>query len=64
LLEKLRIDEIAFIQKYQNDPAWNDSRGFDYYPRAMYTQSGNCDKTDYFKHTDRVKCEQNVLNSL
>lgn len=64
LLEKLRIEEMALVEKYQNDPAWNDSRGFDYYPRAMYTQSGTWDKTDYFKHSDRKMCEQNVLNSL
>lgn len=64
LLEKLRLDEIALVEKYQSDPAWNDSRGFDYYPRAMYTQSGTWDKTDYFKHIDRKMCEQNVLNLL
>ena len=64
LLEQLRLDEIALVQKYQNNPGWKDSRGFDYYPRAMYTQAGKWHKTDYFKHTDRKTCEQKVLNSL
>jgi hypothetical protein len=64
LLEQLRAEEVALVQKYQNNKSWKDSRGFDYYPRAMYTQSGGWNKTDYFKHNDRKMCEQNVLDSL
>jgi hypothetical protein len=64
LLEQMRLEEIALVQRYQNDPSWEDSRGFDFYPRAMYTQSGSWHKTDYFKHSDRKMCEQNVLDSL
>jgi hypothetical protein len=64
LFENLRLEEIALVKKYQNNPNWNDSRGFDYYPRAMYTQSGTWDKTDYFRHKDRKVCEENILNFL
>lgn len=37
-------------------------RGFDYFNREMYTQSGGKQKTDYFGHADRNFCEQNVLD--
>ena len=58
------IKEIKSIVKiYQMDEEWEDeSRGFDYYPRNMYTQKGGKVKTDYFTHNDRERCEQNVLN--
>ena len=38
-----------------------DSRGIDFYVRNMFVQNG-AGKKDYFKHNDREKCEQNVLN--
>ena len=37
------------------------SRGFYHYTRSKFEQQGGTDKTDYFKHADRTKCEQNVL---
>jgi hypothetical protein len=60
------IEEINIILKlYQAMPEWkNDCRGFDFYIRNMYTQSGGEKKTDYFKHYERVICEKNVLNSI
>lgn len=38
------------------------NRGLSYYNREMYTQSGSKDKTDYFTHYDRARCEQRVLD--
>ena len=37
------------------------NRGFGYYVRPKFEQGGGNHKTDYFKHADRSKCEQNVL---
>ena len=39
-------------------------RGFNYYCRNMFTQAGKKEKTNYFTHKDRSKCEQNVLNTF
>lgn len=51
------------LAKYQALPEWqNDNRGFDFYIRNMFTQSGGWTRTNYFKHKDRALCEQNVLN--
>lgn len=58
LVEDLR----AVLKTYQMDEEWKDERGFDFYVRNMYTQSGGKDKTDYFTHADRNRCESNVLN--
>lgn len=50
------------VKKYQAMPGWNDSiRGFDFYMRSMFTQSGKKDRTNYFTHKDRLQCEANVL---
>ena len=38
------------------------NRGLSYYNREMYTQSGSKDKTNYFTHYDRARCEQRVLD--
>ena len=55
-----RLNEVLI--EYQEDPIWkDDDRGFDFYIRNMYTQSG-AGKKDYFSHSDRERCEQNVLN--
>lgn len=58
------IEELNSVLKiYQMDEEWkNDSRGFDFYIRNMFTQTGGKEKKDYFTHEDRIKCEQNVLN--
>jgi len=37
------------------------NRGFYHYTRSKFEQQGGWDKVDYFKHTDRLKCESNVL---
>ena len=37
------------------------NRGFGYYARPKFEQGGGNDKSDFFKHTDRDKCETNVL---
>ncbi len=37
------------------------NRGFGYYVRPKFEQGGGNHKADYFKHSDRTKCEQNVL---
>ena len=57
-------DELhKVLEIFRKNPEWNDNeRGFDYYIRPMYTQKGNANKKDYFKHYNRVRCEQNVIN--
>ena len=53
----------ALLQEYRALEEWkNDERGFDFYCRAMYTQSGGKSKTDYFTHTKRGYCEDRVVN--
>jgi hypothetical protein len=62
LYEDLVTDLNSVLLTYQMDEEWkNDNRGFDFYVRNMYIQTGR-GKKDYFKHNDRLKCEQNVLN--
>ena len=52
----------SLLKIHQLDEDWqDDSRGFDYYIRNMYVQSGK-GKKDYFKHPERSTCESNVLN--
>ena len=56
-------EQSVLLKKYQEMDEWkNDDRGFNYYARAMYTQSGGQVKTDYFTHAKRQQCESNVLN--
>lgn len=57
------VEELNSVLKvYQMDEEWaNDERGFDFYIRNMYTQTGK-GKKDYFTHSDRSRCETNVLN--
>jgi len=57
----VRLNEVLTEQQ-QIKPDDENNRGFDYYIRNMYTQSGP-GKKDYFKHEDRERCEQNVLNT-
>lgn len=38
-----------------------NTRGFQYYNRKKHDQKGSAIYTDPFVHTDRIKCEQNVL---
>ena len=62
LYAQLVEDLNSVLKTYQMDDDWQeDDRGFDFYMRAMYTQSG-AGKKDYFKHSDRQLCESNVLN--
>lgn len=59
LIEELR----EVLAKYQAMPEWqDDNRGFDFYIRNMFTQSGGWRRTNYFKHADRAYCEQRVLD--
>lgn len=41
-----------------------DSRGLDFYIRNMFIQMGGADKTNYFLHEDRARCESNVINGV
>jgi hypothetical protein len=51
------------LQEFRALPEWqNDERGFDFYCRAMYTQTGGKDKVDYFTHSKRGFCEERVIN--
>lgn len=61
LIEELR----AVLDKYRAMPEWQeDDRGFDFYIRNMFIQSGGWRRTNYFKHKDRNLCEEKVLNSF
>ena len=63
MYSKLTEELNTILKMYQLDDEWKeDERGFDFYIRNMYTQSGGKDKTDYFTHSSRNKCEQNVIN--
>jgi len=57
------VDELwGVVNKYQEMDAWqDDDRGFDFYMRSMFIQSGGASKTDYFKHADRKQTEKNVI---
>ena len=56
------VEELnSVLQKHRNSPDWDDPRGLDFYIRNMYVQNG-AGKKDYFKHSDRQRCEENVLN--
>ncbi len=58
-----RINEN--VKWFKSEVALVDNpRGFDYYPRHMYTQSGGAEFTNYFTHKDRMICEENVLQSV
>jgi len=57
LIEELNV----VLKKHQGNPDWEDPRGLDFYIRNMYVQNG-AGKKDYFKHSDRQRCENNVLN--
>ena len=62
LLNDLTDELWAVVRKYQDMPEWaDDARGFDFYMRAMYTQSGGAIKKNYFTHEDRAKAEGRVL---
>jgi len=62
LYDEYLAKQKALLQEYQQKPEWKDDRGFDFYNREMYTQSGGKDYTDYFTHKDRNTCEENVYN--
>jgi|TARA_B110000211_G_C14026521_1_gene530106 hypothetical protein len=56
------LDKV--VKVFQNNPVVKAcTRGFNFYMRAMYTQAGKWTSTNYFKHEDRERCEQNVLNT-
>ena len=63
LYKKLIADLRTTLKEYQEMPEWQDpDRGFDFYIRNMFTQSGGKDKTDYFTHSRRGFCEDRVVN--
>ena len=56
------VEELnSVLKSHQQDPDWQDDRGFDFNIRNMYVQNG-AGKKDYFRHSDRQRCENNVLN--
>lgn len=61
MLLEAQLDKL--VKKHRD--SWDeDPRGFDYYLRDMYTQSGGAEKTNYFSHSSREKCEQEAYNFL
>lgn len=41
-----------------------NTRGFSYYARHMYTQQGGKHFTDYFNHNERAECENKVFEHV
>jgi len=65
LFDQLNNEISAIVKKFQAKPEWHDPiRGFDYYPRKMYTQKGSKEQTDYFTHAQRSWCESMVFQRL
>ena len=64
LYDEYLAEQKALLEKYQARADWKDDRGFDFYNREMYTQSGGAQYTDYFTHKDRKLCEDNVFRSF
>ena len=62
IYDRMLLEMKDVLVRYQALPEWQDDRGFDFYLREMYTQSGTAEYTDYFIHKDRTTCEQNVFN--
>ena len=52
------VEETQTILASMPDPC---NRGFGFNSRPKFEQGGGKHKTDYFKHSDRSKCESNVL---
>lgn len=62
--EALLNDLKDVLEKHRDTADWQDDpRGFDFYIRNMYIQSGGKEKADYFLHEDRERCERNVLEA-
>jgi len=55
------LNEVL-VKQQEKKPDDEFNRGFDFYIRNMYTQSGK-GKKDYFTHAQRARCEQRVLDS-
>jgi len=64
LYDEYLAEQKALLEKYQARADWKDERGFDFYNREMYTQSGGAQYTDYFTHKHRTLCEDNVFRSF
>jgi len=62
IYDRMLLEMKDVLVRYQALPEWQDDRGFDFYLREMYTQSGTSEYTDYFTHKDRQQCEQNVFD--
>lgn len=62
LLKELNTVLDKFKEEFKD--CKENTRGFGYFLRHMYIQAGKKEKTDYFDHEDRNKCEQNVLNTF
>ena len=56
LLEKEYNDKLKAIDVHH--------RGVSYYTRPMIQQSGGAEFTNYFTHTEREQCEQNVYSFI
>ena len=65
LYEELTKKLGDVLEEFRSLPVWKDDpRGFDFYIRNMFTQMGGADRTNYFLHEDRARCESNVINGV
>ena len=64
IMEQLELEVRAVYEKYKSlfEQADIFKRGFIQKSRKQHFQSGGGAKTNYFTHSDRKKCEQNVLD--
>lgn len=64
LFDELHDEINKLIHSYESKEEWKDDRGFSLYHRKDYHQQGGKNYVDYFKHSKRQWCEQNVINRL
>jgi hypothetical protein len=59
-----KINNIVNELNIKLEECDDNNRGLALYHRAMWTQKGGAEKTDCFNHSERLLCEQRVLNEL
>lgn len=58
--QEMKLVAAIATEKIQEIPT-ND-RGWYPFPRMKFEQKGGWERANYFKHSDRARCEQNVLD--
>jgi hypothetical protein len=58
------VAELKNVVKRHKETWGYDPRGFGFYIRAAYAQTGGSVRTDYFSHVDRKWCENKAIERL